>query len=158
MNSTELTLRLEPSPLAVVQLHALLEEHLADMRRTSPPDSVYALPLQRLSQPDVRLWTAWQGTQLLGCGALKHLQERHGELKSMRTATAWRGHGVGRALLRQLMADARAQGLSRLSLETGTAPFFAPAHALYLAHGFEDCGPFADYAPDPHSRFMTRLL
>lgn len=140
------------------QIAALLTAHLQDMHATSPADSVHALNLDALRQPEVRFWAAWQGDRLLGCGALKRLDGAHAEIKSMRTDAAARGRGVGRSVLRQLMADARAQGVRRLSLETGTHAFFAPAHALYRSEGFVDCGPFGSYALDPHSHFMTRTI
>ncbi len=155
--ATGLSLRLDD--LSDPRIAQLLEEHLADMRATSPPESVHALNLDKLRRPEIRFWTAWdaQGA-LLGCGAIKRLQGDHAELKSMRTATAARGRGVGRAVLERLMDDARAQGVKRLSLETGSHAFFEPAHALYRSAGFELCGPFEGYAEDPHSVFMTREL
>ncbi len=141
------------------RIAALLEEHLADMRRVSPPESVHALDLAKLKRPEIRFWTAWDAAgELLGCGALKRLSGDHAEIKSMRTATAARGRGVARAVLNRLLDDARDQGVRRLSLETGTQPFFAPAHALYRSAGFEVCGPFEGYVEDPYSLFMTRSL
>ena len=155
-------LQLRLDDLSDPRIAVLLEEHLADMYRISPPECVFALDLQALKQPDVRFWTAWdEAGELLGCGAWKWIDatgETHAELKSMRTATAARGRGVGRAILQQLLTDARAHGVQRMSLETGPHDFFKPAHGLYLAAGFEVCGPFGDYVEDPHSLFMTRLL
>jgi len=139
-------------------IHALLEEHLADMRRISPPESVHALDLERLRQPGISFWSVWDGDTLLGCGALKALSGEHGEIKSMRTAGGQRRRGVARAMLAHIVDTARARGLKRLSLETGSQPFFSPAHQLYESFGFERCGPFEGYVEDPHSVFMTRLL
>ncbi len=136
-------------------LHALLAEHLADMHAHSPPESVHALDLERLRAPGITFWSAWDGDTLLGCAALRELDPGHGEIKSMRTPRALRGRGAGRALLMHLLAEARARGYARLSLETGTAAVFEPAHRLYASAGFADCGPFGDYGPDPFSRFMT---
>lgn len=152
-----LNLKLDTT-LSDPRIAALLQAHLDDMRAQSPPESVHALDLQRLRQPEIRFWTAWSGEQLLGCGAWKRLDAGHGELKSMRTDAACRGRGVARAILRQLLDDAQAAGIRRLSLETGSQAFFMPAHALYRAHGFETCGPFGAYLEDPTSVFMTRLL
>ena len=152
-----LCLRLDD--LSDPRIAALLEEHLADMRRVSPPESVHALDLAKLKRPEIRFCTAWDAAgDLLGCGALKRLSGDHAEIKSMRTATAARGRGVARAVLNRLLDDAREQGVRRLSLETGTQPFFAPAHALYRKAGFEVCGPFEGYVEDPYSLFMTRIL
>jgi putative acetyltransferase len=139
-------------------VHALLDEHLRSMYALSPPESVHALDLDRLRQPGITFWTAWDGDVLLGCGALKELDARHGEVKSMRTPQALRRRGAGRAILAHIIDTARSRGYERLSLETGAVPGFEAACALYLQHGFVDCGPFADYAPDPVSRFMTLRL
>ena len=141
------------------EIHALLEEHLADMHSQSPPESVHALDLTRLRQPEISFWTMWSDDrQLMGCGALKTLNREHGEIKSMRTAQAFRRVGVGRTMLTHIIDQARARGLRRLSLETGTQPGFEAARRLYAAHGFEECGPFEGYVLDPNSMFMTRLL
>ena len=137
---------------------ALLDEHLADMRATSPPESVHALDLDGLRDPAVTVWTVTDGGAVVGCGALKLLGPGHGEIKSMRTAATHRGRGIGTAELRHLLARARARGLHRLSLETGTQDFFAPARALYTRHGFVPCPPFDDYAEDPNSTYLTLSL
>lgn len=100
----------------------------------------------------------WAGPELLGCGALKELDPAHGEVKSMRTAAAHRRKGVARAVLGHIVATARARGYARLSLETGAGAAFEPAHRLYASFGFVPCGPFADYAPDPNSTFLTLAL
>lgn len=140
------------------EIAALLQEHLDDMYRTSPPESVHALDLNKLRLPDIQFWTLWDDEHLAGCGALKTLDAGHGEIKSMRTANAYRRRGVAAQLLKHIIASAHAQGLQRLSLETGSMAFFAPARALYRRFSFEDCAPFADYVDDPNSVFMTRLL
>lgn len=137
------------------QVHALLQEHLAQMHAQSPPESVHALDLQRLRVPEISFWTVWDGDTLIGCGALKALSAEHGEIKSMRTPQAQRRRGAGRAVLRHIMAEARARGYRRLSLETGSMDAFVPARQLYRSEGFHDCAPFADYADDPNSVFMT---
>lgn len=152
-------IRLRLDDLSDPRIAQLLEEHMADMHATSPAESVHALDLTKLKRPEIRFWTAWDAQgELLGCGAIKRLSGTHAELKSMRTATAARGRGVARAVLNRLMDDARSQGVTRLSLETGTHAFFDPAHALYRSAGFVSCGPFEGYAEDPHSAFMTREL
>lgn len=135
---------------------ALLAEHLADMRATSPAESVHALDVSGLVAPGMTFWTVRRDGALLGCGALKELTAEHGELKSMRTTPAARGAGVATAMVRHLVAEARWRAYRLLSLETGTQDFFAPARRLYLREGFVACGPFGDYALDPHSAFFTR--
>ena len=136
----------------------LLNEHLHSMAQHSPPESVHALDLDGLRQPEVSFWSAWEGAQLLGCGAIKQLDATHGEIKSMRTASAHLRKGVAAALLQHILVEAGKRRYRRLSLETGSAPAFAPARSLYARFGFVPCEPFADYVPDPYSVFMTRTL
>ncbi|MCF3652264.1 GNAT family N-acetyltransferase [Synoicihabitans lomoniglobus] len=137
---------------------ALLQEHLDDMHRISPRESVHALDLTGLQRPEITFWCAWDGPTLMGCGALKALNATHGEIKSMRTARTHRRRGVAARMLETVLAEATRRGYTRLSLETGSQPEFAPARQLYARFGFESCGPFADYRPDPNSHFMTRTL
>ncbi len=139
-------------------IKALLQLHLDAMYQHSPPESVHALDVEALRHPSITFWTAWAHGELLGCGALKRLNAEHGELKSMRTADAHLRKGVARALLRHIESAARAEGIRRLSLETGSTPPFAAALRLYASEGFVNCGPFADYALDPFSVFMSKLL
>jgi len=136
----------------------LLRTHLTRARAETAPGSSHALDLTGLRAPEVTFWSAWEDDAVVAVGALKRLSADHGEIKSMHTAEAARGRGVGSAMLRQIMAAARVGGLSRLSLETGSWPYFAPARALYARHGFVECAPFGDYRPDPNSVFMTRAL
>ena len=137
---------------------ALLVEHLEWSASLSPPESTHALNLDELRAANVTLWTAWEGEELLGCGALQELDEAHAEIKSMRTASAHLGKGVASGLLAHIIATAKKRGYQRLSLETGAAAEFAPAHALYGKHGFDFCDPFGSYKTDPYSCFMTRSL
>lgn len=140
------------------EIAALLQLHLDEMHQWSPPESVHAMPVDRLRQSDVTFYAAWDGATLAGCGALKHLDGTHGELKSMRAAPQYRGRGVGKAMLLHLLAEARLRGYSRVSLETGRPEAFAPARGLYEAHGFTECPPFADYVLDNFSICMKRTL
>ena len=137
---------------------ALLEVHLADVARHSPPESVHALDLEALRAPEVTVWTAWEGGELLGCGALMELDPYHGEIKSMRTAQAHLRRSVGARILEHLIGEARRRAYRRLSLETGSMEAFAPARRLYARFGFEPCPPFADYRPGPYSVYMTLSL
>ncbi len=136
----------------------LLNEHRESMFDHSPPESVHALDIEGLRQSDVTFWTAWDGENLLGCGALKEIDARHGEVKSMRTAAAHLRKGVARRILQHITDEARERGYERLSLETGSADAFEPARRLYAADGFKDCGPFQGYFEDPYSVFMTKRL
>lgn len=135
-----------------------LAAHHADMAPTAPPESQHALGLDELRAPHVRLWTLHDDGALVGTVALAELEPRHEELKSMRAAPHVRGRGIGRRLLAFALDDARSRGVRRISLETGSQDFFAPARALYLAHGFVPCPPFGDYIDDPNSVFLTTAI
>jgi len=135
---------------------ALLHTHVTRARAETARGSAHALDLAGLRAPEVTFWSVWEGDTVLGVGALKQLSADHGEIKSMHTAEAARGRGVGSAMLRQIMTAARERGMSRLSLETGSWPYFAPARALYARHGFVECGPFGEYRRDRNSVFMTK--
>ncbi len=139
-------------------VRALLATHLAFARATSPPEDVHALDIDGLTASGVTFFSLREQGLLLGVGALKELDGSHGEVKSMHTAEAARGRGVGRDLLDHLLATARQRGYSRVSLETGTMEAFAPARALYEAAGFAPCPPFGDYWVSPHSVCMTMEL
>jgi putative acetyltransferase len=139
-------------------IHALLNEHLQNMYELSPPESVHALDLEKLRAPDITFWTVWEDDVLLGCGALKELDRKHGEIKSMRTPLAHRRRGAGRAMLTHIIEVAKERSYERLSLETGAAEAFTPARKLYGNFGFSYCEPFGDYTDDPNSVFMTLRL
>jgi putative acetyltransferase len=137
---------------------ALIARHLAGMRASSPPESVHALDIDGLREPDLTFWSVWVGAEIAGCGALKRIDALRGELKSMRVADAFLGRGVGKALLAHLIAEARARGMTSLWLETGSSDAFVPALRLYESAGFVRCGPFDGYVDDPFSVFMTREI
>ncbi len=153
---TDWTIRAETAPTDA--LAALLEEHAGALEAASPRDSQHALDLDGLFAPGVQVWTLWRGDTLAGCGALQRLDAAHAEIKSMRTARAAQRQGVATRMLEFLLDEARRRGYSRVSLETGAAPFFAPAHRLYERAGFVPCAPFAAYRDDPHSVYLTRNL
>ena len=137
------------------RVQRLLAHHFVSARAETAPGSAHALDLSGLKSPDVHFWAAWDGETVIGIGALKRWSESHGEVKSMHTEQSNRRKGVGKTMLRHIIAEARKMGLSRLSLETGSWPYFAPARELYSRHGFAKCPPFGSYAADPNSVFMT---
>ena len=151
-------MRIEIDDLSRPQVHALLEEHLANMYELSPPEQVFALDLSKLRSPDITFWTVWDEDTLVGCGALKQLSPTQGEIKSMRTPAGLRGRGAGRAVLEHIIAVAQQRRYTKLSLETGTHVAFEPAHSLYRSKGFVVSGPFGSYRPDSHSVFMALQL
>ena len=136
----------------------LVELHYAELRSISPPDACHVLPSIGLRDPSVTVWSARDGGALVGVGALKELASDHGEVKSMRTAPVALGQGVGRAMLRHIVAEAQARGYKRLSLETGNTEPFQPALRLYASEGFEPWGPFGGYKDIPFSSFLSRKL
>ncbi len=138
------------------RVQALLTTHLTKARAATAEGFAFALDLSGLRVPAIRFFSAWDSQTLLGVGALKRMAPDHGEVKSMHTAEAARRRGIGGLMLRHIMDAARAAGMTRISLETGTSAYFQPAVALYLRHGFEDCGPFGDYAASAENRFFTR--
>jgi len=148
-------MHIELDDLSRLEIAELLKEHLAAMFVHSPPQSVHALPIEGLRSPDITFWSVWENGKLIGCGALKELDPQHGEIKSMRTASAHLRKGVARAVVRHIIAEAKRRGYRRLSLETGSMAAFEPARQLYAACGFSYCGPFANYVNDPNSVFMT---
>ena len=136
----------------------LLRRHLAFAHAHTPPQDIYALDIDGLLDPAVTFFSLRRGGKLLGVGALKQLEPHHAEVKSMHTAEAARGRGIGRAMLDHLLAVARERGCRRVSLETGSMEAFAPARSMYATAGFTQCGPFGDYRPGGSSTFMTLEL
>ena len=135
-----------------------LADHIAEMKSVSPPESKHALDLDGLRKPEITFWSVWSEGRLVGCGALKQLNDFQGEIKSMRTLASRRGEGVAANLLNHILHTARARGYHTINLETGAMEFFEPARRLYKKFGFVDCPPFGEYKQDPNSVFMSRSL
>ena len=150
--------RIVEDDLSGAAIRGLLEVHFAGMLANSPAESCHFLDFDGLRADGVTFWSIHRGDELAGCGALKMLDGVHGEIKSMRTAESFLRQGVAAHMLDHILEVARTRGLERLSLETGSSGAFEPALALYQRYGFTECAPFADYQPDPFSRFMTRAL
>lgn len=144
--------------LAGPEIASFLDEHVQEMLSITPPESKHALDLDGLRKPEITFWSVVDGDTLVGCGAIKRLDADHAEVKSMRVAPTRKRSGIASLLLAHIIAEAKRLGFTRLSLETGSAEFFAPARKLYGKFGFECCPPFADYQPDPYSVYMTRAL
>ena len=158
LSKTEDRLEIRLDDLQGEAIIALLNEHLRSMERVSPPESCHALDLPGLRQPEITFWTIWRRDELAGCGALKELSPRHGEIKSMRTANGFQRKGVASMMLRHIIGEGERRGYRRLSLETGAMDYFIPARKLYSSFGFTRCAPFDQYIEDPNSVFMTREL
>lgn len=136
----------------------LIMEHLDSMRLSSPSESIHALNLEQLQKQDITFWSAWEGNELVGCGALKEIDDQHGEIKSMRTSSLHLRKGVAKRLLQHIVEEAKRRDYRRLSLETGSMKSFEPARRLYTSFGFKFCNPFSDYMEDPNSVFMKLEL
>lgn len=136
----------------------LLDQHYQEMLLHSPPESVHALDHNALYSQDLCFWSAWIEGELAGCGALKHIDDSYGEIKSMRTDQSFKRKGVAAALLQVIIDEARNRGYQRLNLETGSMQVFIPARKLYEKYGFDYCPPFADYKEDPNSVCMVKYL
>jgi putative acetyltransferase len=136
----------------------LLRIHLEGMHANSPAGSVFALDLTGLRVAAVTVWALWIGEAVAGIGALKDLGDRSGEIKSMRTHPRFLRRGVAAALLDHIIGVARARGMMRLSLETGTGLAFEPALQLYRGRGFTAGGAFADYEKSTFNQFLHLLL
>lgn len=145
--------------LAHEDVRTLLAQHHAEMNGESPPEACHVMTADSLAADDITFLTLRDADHgLVATGALRTLSRDHGELKSMRVADAWRGKGAGRAMLDALIAEARARGMTRLSLETGNSALFEPANRLYEGAGFVRCGPFAGYRETPFTHFFTREI
>lgn len=151
-------MKIQKDDLSGAQIIQLLEEHLAHMYSITPPESVHALDIESLKSPDVTFWSAWNENTLVGCGALKSLGKRMGEIKSMRTVSTHTGKGVASYLLAHIVTEARTRKYSHLFLETGSMSEFEPARSLYEKHGFLSCPPFGEYSVDPNSAYYCMAL
>jgi len=125
------------------------------MEPTAPPESRHALDINGLRSPNITFWAIWDGLNLAGIGALKHLSQDHAEIKSMKTSAPYLRRGIASRMLTHIIHEAKSRGYKRLSLETGSMEFFDPARKLYSSFGFVLSGPFGDYVEDPNSVFMT---
>jgi putative acetyltransferase len=139
-------------------LALLFERHTADMHADTPPESIHMMDKGALAAPGIRLFVLRDDGQPLAMGAFKRIDATHAEIKSMHVLTEARGRGLSKSMLDHLVAAARADGFTRLSLETGVQPSFVAARALYARAGFVECGPFEGYWEDPNSVFMTKVL
>ncbi|MFT5208873.1 MAG: putative acetyltransferase [Flavobacterium sp.] len=141
-----------------IELKQLLLEHHEDMLKHSPPESVHALDQDAFKNSAITFWTAWIDDDLAGCGALKRIDEKHAEIKSMRTSQSFLRKGVAGKLLRHILDFAKSQSYEDVSLETGSIDVFVPAQKLYRSFGFKECKPFSDYQIDIHSMYFTKNL
>ena len=140
------------------EVNNLLTKHFIELRSVSPEGSAHVLDIPGLKTPSIKFWSLWDNNQLIGCGALKFLDETHGEFKSIRVADKFKGKDKGIKIINHLIEQASKLGIKKLSIETGSGEFFKPARKLFKKCGFKDCKPFAHYKEDPNSCYMNLPL
>ncbi len=137
------------------KVNDLLVKHFVELRSVSPQGSTHVLDIPGLRVPSIKFWSLWEEEELIGCGALKFLDENHGEFKSIRIVDKFRGQGLGKKIIDHLISEAKILKIKKLSIETGSGDFFKPARKLFGKCGFKKCEPFAHYKNDPNSCFFT---
>ena len=140
------------------KVNELLVKHFIELKAASPAGSVHVLDIPGLKDPSIKFWSIWQNNDLIGCGALKFLNEEHGEFKSIRIHDNFRKQGYGIKVVNYLINEAIKLNIKRLSIETGAGDFFKPARKLFKQCSFEICEPFSDYKKDINSVYFTKLI
>ena len=141
-----------------MEVHELLTKHFIELRAASPEGSTHVLDIPGLKVSSIKFWSLWQSNMLMGCGAFKFLDQKHGEFKSIRIHDNFRKKGNGINVINHLINEAKKLNITRLSIETGAGDFFKPARKLFKQCGFETCKPFAHYKVDINSVYLSRTL
>ena len=137
------------------EVNELLLYHFKELRSVSPEGSTHVLDIPGLKDPSIKFWSIWEDSKLVGCGAIKLFDQKHGEFKSIRVTNEFRKKGYGEKILKHLLIKAKSLNLRKLSIETGSGEFFKPARELFQKIGFKKCPPFAHYKEDPNSCYMN---
>ena len=140
------------------EVNKMLINHFIELRSVSPEGSAHVLDIEGLKDSSIKFWSLWENQELMGCGALKFLDKKHGEFKSIRVKDEFRKKGNGLIIIKHLIEEAKKLDIQKLSLETGSGIFFAPARKLFIKCGFKPCDPFAHYKDDPNSCYMSKLI
>ena len=140
------------------QVDNLLKKHFVELKSVSPEGSAHVLDIEGLKDDTIKSWSLWEDDQLIGCGALKFLDEEHGEFKSIRLADKFRKKGNGIKIIKHLIEEAKKLNIKKISLETGAGNFFKPARELFILCGFKTCEPFAHYKKDVNSVYMSTII
>jgi putative acetyltransferase len=140
------------------EVNQMLINHFIELRSVSPEGSAHVLDIEGLKDSSIKFWSLWENQELMGCGALKFLNNKHGEFKSIRIKDEFRKKGNGLKIIKHLIEEAKKLDIQKLSLETGSGTFFAPARKLFTKCGFKPCDPFAHYKDDPNSCYMSKLI
>ena len=137
------------------EVDELLKKHFIELRSVSPAGSAHVLDIDGLKDTSIKFWSLWENEKLMGCGALKFLNENHGEFKSIRVADLYRGKGYGEKIITYLIQKSKKLNIKRISIETGSGEFFKSARKLFKKSGFKECEPFSHYKFDANSCYMT---
>ena len=140
------------------EVNELLTKHFIELRSVSPEGSTHVLDIPGLKEKGIKFWSLWDEKKLIGCGALKFINEEHGEFKSIRIHDDFRKKGLGTEVINHLINEAKKLKIKRLSIETGAGDFFIPARKLFKKAGFTPCKPFAHYKEDANSVYLTKLI
>ena len=140
------------------EVNDLLKKHFIELRSVSPEGSTHVLDIPGLKIPSIKFWSLWENEQIIGCGALKFLDENHGEFKSIRITDRFKKKGLGTKIINHLINEAKKLNIKKISLETGAGSFFAPARKLFKKCGFKTCKPFANYKEDSDACYMSLLI
>ena len=140
------------------KVHELLTKHFIELRAASPEGSAHVLDIDGLKHSSIKFWSLWNNKMLTGCGALKFLDNNHGEFKSIRVHDDFRRKGYGIKVINHLINEAKKLNVKQLSIETGAGDFFIPARKLFEICGFEPCKPFAHYKEDINSIYLTKFI
>ena len=140
------------------EVHEFLIQHFIELRSVSPEGSAHVLDIAGLKDPSIKFWSLWDENDLIGSGAIKFLDDEHGEFKSIRVSDKFRGKGNGLKIINHLIIEAKKLNIKRLSLETGAGDFFSAARKLFNKCGFEPCEPFSHYKKDINSIYMAMLI
>ena len=140
------------------EVNELLTKHFIELRAASPEGSAHVLDIPGLKVPSIKFWSLWENAKLMGCGALKFLNDNHGEFKSIRVHDEFRNKGYGIKIIKHLINEAKKLNIKRISIETGAGDFFKPARKLFQKCDFELCEPFAHYKDDINSLYLTKLI
>ena len=141
-----------------LEVNKLLIKHFIELRAASPEGSAHVLDINGLKHSSIKFWSLWNNKMLTGCGALKFLDNNHGEFKSIRVHDTFRKKGYGVEVIDHLINEAKKLNVKQLSLETGAGDFFMPARKLFKNCGFEPCEPFAHYKEDVNSIYLTKFI
>ena len=140
------------------EVNELLKKHFIELRAASPEGSAHVLDIPGLKVSSIKFWSLWKNEKLIGCGALKFLDNDHGEFKSIRIHNDFRKKGYGIKVINHLIYEAQKLNIKKLSIETGAGDFFIPARKLFDKCGFEICEPFAHYSKDINSIYLTKII